>query len=131
MNSLYTDTMHGSGLPVLKYRENCGWEGRLSRTLEKKAFSAGNGKKVKSLEFTSLEAGSRTLKMFGLKREDLGVGKNVITSARQSSHVCEVFSFHPSVQDLGHMWKLESDQYSLEIKMTSKDVQEWNGTIKW
>ena len=86
---------------------------------------------MKSPEFTSLEEGSSTLKIFSLKREDLGVGKNVITSARQSSRVCEVFNFHPRVQDLGHMWKLESDQYSLEIKMTSKDVQEWTGTLKW
>lgn len=60
-------------------------------------------KTVKSPEFTSFEEGSSNLKMFSLKREDLGVGKNVITSARQSSHVCGVFNFHPSVQDLGHM----------------------------
>lgn len=51
--------------------------GKIEQDLRKKAFSAGNGKKVKSPEFTSLEEGSSNLKMFSLKRKDLGVGKRM------------------------------------------------------
>lgn len=58
--------------------------------LSGEAFSAGKGKKVKSLELTFSEEVSNTPEMFSLEMEDLGEGKRVTTSTGQLPHACEV-----------------------------------------